>query len=146
MLFQMKTMEKLGCYIYIYKNIQTQEILSANAKRRISYHDDVVIWKCFPHYWRLVKLIIQERSVVRLSYWSSVKWVNHETAGEAWVPTQHCGYWCPGAKAPGHQYPQCWLNRCWIGLISCRNVLFIVKSSKKRNDHLKKKMIQLLKG
>ena len=24
--------------------------------------------------------------------------------------SQHCGYWCPGAKAPGHQYPQCWLN------------------------------------
>ena len=23
---------------------------------------------------------------------------------------QHCGYWCPGAKAPGHQYPQYWLN------------------------------------
>ena len=20
---------------------------------------------------------------------------------------QQCGYWCPGAKAPGHQYPQC---------------------------------------
>ena len=19
--------------------------------------------------------------------------------------SQHCGYWCPGAKAPGHQYP-----------------------------------------
>ena len=24
--------------------------------------------------------------------------------------TQHCRYWCPGAKAPGHLYPQCWLN------------------------------------
>ena len=24
--------------------------------------------------------------------------------------TQHCSYWCPGAKAPGHQYPQCWLD------------------------------------
>ena len=25
------------------------------------------------------------------------------------VDTQHCGYWCPGAKAPDHQYPQRWL-------------------------------------
>ena len=25
------------------------------------------------------------------------------TAGNAWVCSQHCGYWCPGAKAPGHQ-------------------------------------------
>ena len=24
--------------------------------------------------------------------------------------SQHCGYWCPGAKAPGHQYSQYWLN------------------------------------
>ena len=23
---------------------------------------------------------------------------------------QHCGYWWPGALAPGHQYPQCWLH------------------------------------
>ena len=22
--------------------------------------------------------------------------------------SQHSGYWCPGALAPGHQYPQCW--------------------------------------
>ena len=27
--------------------------------------------------------------------------------------TQHCSHWCPGAKAPGHQYPQCWLNIHW---------------------------------
>ena len=24
--------------------------------------------------------------------------------------SQHGEYWCPSAKAPGHQYPQCWLN------------------------------------
>ena len=22
---------------------------------------------------------------------------------------QHCGYWWPGAEAPGHQQPQCWV-------------------------------------
>ena len=23
---------------------------------------------------------------------------------------QHCGYWWPGASAPGHQQPQCWVH------------------------------------
>ena len=32
--------------------------------------------------------------------------------------TQRCSYWCPGAKAPGHQYPQCWLNIHCFGLVS----------------------------
>ena len=35
-----------------------------------------------------------------------------------------------GAKAPGHQYPQWWLNIHWIGLIQWRNDTFIVNSSK----------------
>ena len=29
--------------------------------------------------------------------------------------TQHCSYWWPGAKAPGHQYAQCWLNILCVG-------------------------------
>ena len=37
--------------------------------------------------------------------------------------TQHCSYWCPGAKAPGHQYPQCWLNIHCIGSVSFRNTV-----------------------
>ena len=86
------------------------------------YHVDLV----------LNELIYPQTAYLILSY---------QTAGKAWVPTQHCDYWCPGAKAPGHQYPQCWLNRRRIGLISWRNVLFIVKNSKKRNDHLKKKWV-----
>ena len=36
--------------------------------------------------------------------------VNPLVPGNAWVRTQHCGCWCLGAKAPSHQYPQCWLN------------------------------------
>ena len=27
-----------------------------------------------------------------------------------WVHTKHFIYLYPGAKAPGHQYPECWLN------------------------------------
>ena len=40
--------------------------------------------------------------------------INPETLGTAWVRSQHCGYWCPGAKAPGHQYSQCWLKIAFI--------------------------------
>ena len=31
--------------------------------------------------------------------------------------TQHCDFWCPGAKAPGRLYPQCWLNIWYTRLI-----------------------------
>ena len=34
--------------------------------------------------------------------------------------SQHCGYWCLVAKAPGHQYPQCWPNIRCIGPVSYR--------------------------
>ena len=51
--------------------------------------------------------------------------VNPYTAGNAWVCTQHCGYWCPGAKAPSHQYPHCWLNIHCIGPVSYRNIIVI---------------------
>ena len=44
--------------------------------------------------------------------------VNPLTPGSAWMRSQHCGYWCPGAKAPGHQHPQCWLNINCIGPVS----------------------------
>ena len=46
------------------------------------------------------------------------KWQMRNTRNRAYCPltpnncmfshSQHCGYWYPGAKAPGHQYPQCW--------------------------------------
>ena len=34
------------------------------------------------------------------------------TGPEAWPAgvCQHCYCWCPGALAPGHQQPRCWLN------------------------------------
>ena len=49
------------------------------------------------------------------------QWVNPQIARDAWVFPQHCGYWWPGAKAWGYQYPQCCLNMHCIGLISWRN-------------------------
>ena len=41
--------------------------------------------------------------------------VNSWTAGNSWIHNQHCGYWCPGAKTPGHQYQQCWLCTYCMG-------------------------------
>ena len=29
--------------------------------------------------------------------------INQYTSGNVWLRTQHCGYWCSGANAPGHQ-------------------------------------------
>ena len=42
-----------------------------------------------------------------------------------WVRTQHCDYWCHGAKAPGHQYPQCWLNNHCTGPVSYLNIAVV---------------------
>ena len=39
------------------------------------------------------------------------------TIWNAWVRSQHYSYWCPGVKAPGLQYPQCWLNSDCLGAI-----------------------------
>ena len=53
--------------------------------------------------------------------------------------SQHRGYWCPGAKAPGHQFPQCWLNIHCIGPISYKNIAHKVNSIRKWNRILTKK-------
>ena len=50
----------------------------------------------------------------------------NETAGNALVHTQHCGCWCPGPKASGHQNLQCCLNMHCIGANSYRNTTCIV--------------------
>ena len=52
--------------------------------------------------------------------------------------SQHCGYWCPGAKAPGHQYPQCWLNIHCIGPVSYKSMAHKVNSIRKWYHILKK--------
>ena len=61
----------------------------------------------------------------------SSTWVNPKTPGNAWVCSQHCGYWCPGAKAPSHQYPQCWLNIHCIGQASYKNITLMLENIRK---------------
>ena len=48
---------------------------------------------------------------------------------KSWVKSQvktvsEYGPWCPGAKAPGHQYPQCWLDIHCIGPVSYKNIAY----------------------
>ena len=64
---------------------------------------------------------------------------NPWSSGNTCLHTQHCGYWCPGAEAPGHHYPQCWQNFHFIRpvsykIITCTLILSIVK---KRNYFMK---------
>ena len=67
---------------------------------------------------------IEARSVLDIDWWM---WNRYDTGLYCLLThnnlkfmdgTHHCSYWCPGAKAPGHQYPQCWLYIHYIGPIS----------------------------
>ena len=53
--------------------------------------------------------------------------------------SQHRGYWCPGAKAPGHQYPQCWLNIHCIGPVSYKKYHTYGEQHYEIKLHFKKK-------
>ena len=64
--------------------------------------------------------------------------LNPETSGNAWVHSQYGGCWCPGAKAPGHQYPQCWLNIHCIGPVSYKHITLMLDNIRKKSYILKK--------
>ena len=55
----------------------------------------------------------------------------HLTHGHTWVHIQHSCYWCPGAKAPGHQYPQCWPNIHCIATTSNKNFALLINYIRK---------------
>ena len=52
--------------------------------------------------------------------------------------SQHCGYRCPGAKAPGHRYRQCWFNIHCIGPILYKNITLVLDNIRNWNYILKK--------
>ena len=56
--------------------------------------------------------------------------------------TQRCGYWCPGAEAPGHEYPQCWLNIHCIGAVSYRNIITFIVNSISINQSIKSSFVK----
>ena len=51
--------------------------------------------------------------------WSSSNWSLTHKKLEMLVCIQHCSYWCPGAKSPGHQYSQCFV------IVSYKNITII---------------------
>ena len=65
--------------------------------------------------------------------------INPWTDGNAWVHTHHCSYWCPGAKAPGHQYPQCWLKYSFYRTRSVQIYFFRREQWKKIHSYFEKK-------
>ena len=74
---------------------------------------------------------------IMLPKYISVTLINPETSGNAWVCTQYSGCWCLGAKAPGHQHPQCRLNNYCTGLASYRNITVKAKNIRKETYILK---------
>ena len=58
---------------------------------------------------------------------------------------QHRGYWCPGAKAPGHQYLQSWLNIHCIGPVSYKNIT-LVENNITKKKYIFEKMTQSFRG
>ena len=61
-------------------------------------------WRKF--YWTIIYII----SLLTPKHREKHECVASTVATDALVRSQHCGYWCPGAKAPCQQHPQCWLN------------------------------------
>ena len=47
-------------------------------------------------------------------------WLTNKALEMTWCLLSTWGYWCPGAKAPDHQYPWCWPNNHCIRLNPCR--------------------------
>ena len=69
--------------------------------------------------------------------WIALMVINPYMLGNARLRPQHHGYWCPSAKAPGHQYPQSWLNMHCTGPDSHKGVVFIVNIIREWNNTLK---------
>ena len=57
--------------------------------------------------------------------------------GHAQLHIQHCSYWCPGAKAPGHQHPHRWLNIHFIGPVSYRNIAVLRNNIRSLNNGMR---------
>ena len=55
-----------------------------------------------------------------------------------WIYSMNTSVQSCYAKAPGHQYPQCWLNILCIGPVSYKNIAHKVNSIRKWNHILKK--------
>ena len=85
----------------------------------LNYMKRQVIWEQGLHY---CKFPLNSLVYYPQSSWNTAYLINPWTTGNIWVLMKHCGYRWPGAKAPGHQYPQCQLNIHCSGPILYKNV------------------------
>ena len=85
------------CHYLNQSYLPFSEILCKSPESNLTARTQTVLHDEFENY--TLKIIVSS---------PGGQWVNLK-AGNAWMRSQHCSYWCPGAKAPGHQDPQCWL-------------------------------------
>ena len=64
----------------------------------------------------------------RLTPWEDL---TLKTLGYTWMHSHHCSYLSPGAKAPDHQYSQCWLNSRCTETVSYKNITLMVNNIRK---------------
>ena len=69
----------------------------------------------------------------------------NNVATDALVLKHQAVSWCPGAKAPGRQYPQSWLNIYCIGPVSHKNVT-ISGNNMRKQYYILTKITQSFKG
>ena len=104
------------------------------------FHKRYLIHQLLKFDWKLPKNYSESKILFRSA---RGQYVNLWTAGNTQMHTQHCSYWCPGAKTPGHQYPPCWWNIHYIVSVSFRNITTRMDNIRKWN-YILNKMAQLL--
>ena len=60
--------------------------------------------------WTSSVICVRRSHFLNYYHISQGQWVKLYTSRDAYLRIHHSAYWCPGAKAPGHQYEQCWLS------------------------------------
>ena len=73
-------------------------------------------WQCFEPFnnWLIVIITLWYYSTSIVDYKCNVL---YKTGPIQCTFNQHYGYWWSGALAPGHQYPQCWVNIILVEVI-----------------------------
>ena len=85
------------------------------------------VWHiCFNCWPERPKLFYHIQSLCKYSH---SKWIRLQVSSiNSWKRIEYCGYWCPGAKAPGHQYPQPSYDIHCIGTVLYQNSISIVNN------------------
>ena len=101
-------------------------------------------WKLRCQWLKRLRLRRDKAGCCNMQYPSKTH-LNSLTTGNAWVRTQYWSYWCLGVKAPGHQYPQCWLYIHLLDRFLPEISHFIRNNIRKLNHLLEKNLPSCLK-